>query len=82
MKYVNANGKQMSIFTLGTVQLGMDYGLGEHRKKPSEEKASAKGRAFVRQRSDIGYVSLAILMRDLFGNMSFIHKNGRRIGCC
>ena len=39
MKYVNANGKQMSIFTLGTVQLGMDYGLGEHRKKPSEEKA-------------------------------------------
>ena len=39
MKYVNANGKQLSIFTLGTVQLGIDYGLGEHRKKPSEEKA-------------------------------------------
>ena len=50
--------------------------VGFGAEKPSEEKTSAKGRAFVRQRSDIGYVSLAILMRNLFGNMSFMHKNG------
>ena len=39
MKYVNAKGLDLSAFALGTVQLGMQYGLGEDSAKPSEEKA-------------------------------------------
>ena len=39
MKYVNAKGRSLSAFTLGTVQLGMTYGLGTDRAKPSEETA-------------------------------------------
>lgn len=41
MKHVNVKGMDMSVFTLGTVQLGMDYGLGEHTQKPSKEAAFA-----------------------------------------
>ena len=41
MRYIDAGGRRMSAFTLGTVQLGMDYGLGADRAKPSEEKAFA-----------------------------------------
>ena len=37
MKYVETHGLKMSAFQLGTVQLGMEYGLGE-RNKPSEER--------------------------------------------
>ena len=39
MKYVQAKGLDLSAFALGTVQLGMQYGLGEDSAKPSEEKA-------------------------------------------
>lgn len=39
MKYVNSHGLELSAFQLGTVQLGMEYGLGEDKAKPSEEKA-------------------------------------------
>ena len=39
MKYVTAKGQKMSVFSLGTVQLGMTYGLGASREKPSEETA-------------------------------------------
>lgn len=39
MKYVDAHGRRLSAFSLGTVQLGMTYGLGEDKEKPSEEKA-------------------------------------------
>ncbi len=39
MRYIEAGGTRWSAFTLGTVQLGMDYGLGDDRAKPSEEKA-------------------------------------------
>ncbi len=39
MKYINGKGQNMSRFSLGTVQLGMKYGLGEDCEKPSEEKA-------------------------------------------
>lgn len=39
MKYVTAKGQKMSVFSLGTVQLGMTYGLGKDREKPSEETA-------------------------------------------
>lgn len=41
MRYTEFNGYKLSKFQLGTVQLGMTYGLGEDREKPSEEKASA-----------------------------------------
>jgi len=41
MKYVWAKGQRLSAFSLGTVQLGMAYGLGEAREKMSEEKAHA-----------------------------------------
>ena len=41
MKYITAKGQKMSMFSLGTVQLGMNYGIGEDRAKPSEEKAFA-----------------------------------------
>ncbi len=39
MKYVNSHDLNLSAFMLGTVQLGLDYGLGADRAKPSEEKA-------------------------------------------
>lgn len=39
MKYVTAKGQKMSVFSLGTVQLGMTYGLGADREKPSEDTA-------------------------------------------
>ena len=39
MKYVTVNERKMSAFSLGTVQLGMTYGLGDDKEKPSEEKA-------------------------------------------
>lgn len=41
MKHVDVKGMDMSVFTLGTVQLGMDYGLGEHTQKPPKEAAFA-----------------------------------------
>ena len=37
MKYVDAKGLRLSSFALGTVQLGMTYGLGEHKEKPTED---------------------------------------------
>ena len=39
MKYVEQKGIDISVFSLGTVQLGMDYGLGEHTAKPKKEYA-------------------------------------------
>ncbi len=39
MRYTTAKGTSLSLFSLGTVQLGMIYGLGEDRGIPSEEKA-------------------------------------------
>lgn len=39
MRYTTAKGTPLSLFSLGTVQLGMTYGLGENRGVPSEEKA-------------------------------------------
>ena len=41
MKYITAKGQTLSRFSLGTVQIGMTYGLGEHKAKPSEEAAFA-----------------------------------------
>ena len=41
MKYVQAKGLDLSAFALGTVQLGLTYGLGEHAAKPTEEAAFA-----------------------------------------
>ena len=41
MKYITTKQQKMSLFSLGTVQLGMTYGLGEDRAKPSEEAAFA-----------------------------------------
>ena len=39
MRYTTAKETPLSLFSLGTVQLGMTYGLGEDRGIPSEEKA-------------------------------------------
>ena len=39
MKYVNRKGVDLSVFSLGTVQLGIDYGFGEFRNKPKKEYA-------------------------------------------
>lgn len=41
MKYIHTKGLDLSRFMLGTVQLGMEYGLGSDRAKPSSEKAFA-----------------------------------------
>lgn len=41
MKYITAKGQNLSRFSLGTVQIGMTYGLGEHKAKPSEDAAYA-----------------------------------------
>ena len=39
MKYRSIKGLDIPLFSLGTVQLGMNYGFGEHSGKPSEEYA-------------------------------------------
>ena len=39
MKYTSFQKEKMSVFSLGTVQLGMTYGLGEHNGKPTEAEA-------------------------------------------
>lgn len=39
MKYTETKGIKLSVFQLGTVQLGMDYGLGDNTKKPQKEFA-------------------------------------------
>ena len=39
MKYFSGKGLDLSLFSLGTVQLGMDYGLGPDTAKPSTEMA-------------------------------------------
>ena len=39
MQYFDLNGRALARFQLGTVQLGLDYGLGDHTAKPSEEYA-------------------------------------------
>ena len=39
MKYKQVKNLNLSAFSLGTVQLGVTYGLGEDRGVPSEEKA-------------------------------------------
>ena len=41
MRYVQAKGLDLSAFALGTVQLGIEYGLGEHSAKPTDEAAFA-----------------------------------------
>ena len=41
MEYFDFKGKKLSKFQLGTVQLGMKYGLGKDSDKPSEETAFA-----------------------------------------
>lgn len=41
MKYVEKKGLKLSVFSLGTVQLGMDYGLGDNTAKPEKELAFA-----------------------------------------
>jgi aryl-alcohol dehydrogenase-like predicted oxidoreductase len=41
-KYMNSielNGRSISGMTLGTVQLGMDYGISNASGKPSQQKA-------------------------------------------
>jgi len=39
MQYITHNGTSFSRFQLGTVQLGMNYGLGDHTAKPTREYA-------------------------------------------
>ena len=39
MKYIEKKGLNMSVFSLGTVQLGMNYGIAGKTEKPSEEYA-------------------------------------------
>lgn len=39
MKYIQKKDLNLSVFSLGTVQLGMDYGLGENTAKPNKEYA-------------------------------------------
>ncbi len=39
MKYTEKNGFRVSMFSLGTVQLGMNYGVNNKDGKPSREKA-------------------------------------------
>ena len=39
MKYIQRKGLDLSVFSLGTVQLGMDYGLGDFTAKPKKEYA-------------------------------------------
>ncbi len=39
MIYTNQKALDISVFSLGTVQLGMDYGLGKYTAKPAKEYA-------------------------------------------
>lgn len=39
MKYIEKKGLRLSRFALGTVQLGMEYGMGAHKAKPTREEA-------------------------------------------
>lgn len=39
MKYVKTNGKKLTAMTLGTVQLGMNYGIANNDGKPDEAKS-------------------------------------------
>ncbi len=39
MKYIDNKGLNLSVFSLGTVQLGLDYGLGDNTAKPQKEYA-------------------------------------------
>ena len=39
MKYTDVNGKKLSSMSLGTVQLGMDYGIANKSGQPDEEKS-------------------------------------------
>jgi len=39
MKYTNRNGKQLSNMTLGTAQIGMNYGVANQHGKPSDEES-------------------------------------------
>nr|MBQ4319696.1 aldo/keto reductase [Clostridia bacterium] len=41
MKYYDLNGSRLSAMTLGTVQLGMDYGIGGKIEKPDKDYAFA-----------------------------------------
>jgi aryl-alcohol dehydrogenase-like predicted oxidoreductase len=41
MQYVNVNGYRLSRLTLGTVQLGMDYGISNRAGQPSGEESAA-----------------------------------------
>jgi len=45
MKYVTCASKQLSAMTIGTVQLGMNYGIANDGGKPDEEKSFAMLRA-------------------------------------
>lgn len=39
MKYTNIRGRKLSAMTLGTVQLGLNYGINNDEGKPSHEKS-------------------------------------------
>lgn len=41
MKYIQTNNKLLSAMTIGTVQLGMNYGIANTQGKPDEEKSFA-----------------------------------------
>lgn len=45
MKYTNVCGKKLSAMSLGTVQLGMNYGIANNAGKPDEAKSHAILRA-------------------------------------
>ena len=45
MNYANIDGKKISSMTLGTVQLGMNYGIANNDGKPDEEKSFSMLRA-------------------------------------
>ena len=45
MKYTTVSGKRLSSMSLGTVQLGMNYGIANNAGKPDEAKSHAILRA-------------------------------------
>ena len=45
MKYTTVSGKRLSSMSLGTVQLGMNYGIANNSGKPDEAKSHAILRA-------------------------------------
>lgn len=45
MKYIDAGNKKLSAMTIGTVQLGMNYGIANAGGKPDDEKSFAMLRA-------------------------------------